>query len=705
MAATTAALTGIAMVTAVAGDASAAVGVPVTYTGPTYDSTVHRPTENKPQSKLWYTDGAWWALMVSSSDDRVHIFELLANHTWRDTGTQVDDRLDATGDAHWDAAEGRLTVASREGTQSMRVTRFAYSSGGRSWSLLPGFPLTVNTGGGSESAAIDRDSTGRFWVTYTKSARVWVAHSDPNGLNWTAGYQPAVPDVVIQGDDISSVIAFGGKIGVMWSDQGSDAFRMAVHTDGAGDQVWTVENALAGTDLADDHINLKTVVDDAQGRVYAAIKTSQDFVGPNAPLVGVLVRTPNPDGSGDWSFVVAGTVANDHTRPIIQIDQTNQELYFFATAPVTGGDIYYKKTSLSNPSFGPGLGAKFIDDTATLNNVTGSKQPVTAETGMVLLAVAESRKRYVHAEMDLAGGGDTTDPDVPTGLTATPSAGQVDLSWNASDDDVAVTGYTLRRGTTVYTTSATSFTDTDVIAGQTYSYTVEAFDAAGNTSDPSSPPVQVTVPGDPPAGIVTLRASTTAANAAEKTLSLSVPVVAQPGDVMVASVDYRGRSALTVPTGWQQVRHDVNGTKMQKATFYRVATVGEPGSYTWTFGARPAAVGSLLVFAGASSSGPVEDSGGQVTAKSASITAPSVSASAGSFVIGLVGVARSATITQPTGTSELTEVTSPSGVTYPITGETAGRTQSSGGPTGALVAQATVSGPNIGHVVVLRSAS
>ncbi|MBA2767837.1 MAG: hypothetical protein H0U35_01660, partial [Sporichthyaceae bacterium] len=54
--------------------ARAAVGVPVTYAGPTYDTAVKRPSENKPQSKLWYAAGAWWGLLVSQADDRVHIF-------------------------------------------------------------------------------------------------------------------------------------------------------------------------------------------------------------------------------------------------------------------------------------------------------------------------------------------------------------------------------------------------------------------------------------------------------------------------------------------------------------------------------------------------------------------------------------------------------------------------------------------------------
>lgn len=54
---------------------------------------------------------------------------------------------------------------------------------------------------------------------------------------------------------------------------------------------------------------------------------------------------------------------------------------------------------------------------------------------------------------------------------------------------------------------------------------------------------------------------------------------------------------------------------------------------------------------------------------------------------------------------ERTETTSPSTVTYPVTGSTADRAQAAAGATGDLVATSTVSGPNIGHSLVLRAGS
>jgi hypothetical protein len=385
------------------GVAHAAVGVPVTYEGHSYSTSVVRPSADKPQSKLWFAGNTWWGLLVSAADSRVHIHELMPNHTWRDTGVVVDNRLNSTGDALWDEASRTLVVAARHAQTPMKVNKLAFDPANRAWSQVSGFPVTVPTLGGSESATIDKDSVGRLWVTWTRKSRVWVAHSDATHLNWTAGFQPKVPDVVIKADDVSALIAFNGQIGVLWSDQQSHAFRFAVHRDGDPDDVWRVETAMGGANLADDHINLKQLSGDASGRLFAAIKTSQDDAGPNAMLVGVLVRTPRSDGTGSWSVVPAGTVADDHTRPLLMIDQTNSELYFFATAPVQGGDIFYKKTALTNPHFAAGRGDRFIDYSRLVNNASGAKHTVTAKTGLVLIAVAEGVKRYVHAEMPLPG--------------------------------------------------------------------------------------------------------------------------------------------------------------------------------------------------------------------------------------------------------------------------------------------------------------
>ena len=85
---------------------------------------------------------------------------------------------------------------------------------------------------------------------------------------------------------------------------------------------------------------------------------------------------------------------------------------------------------------------------------------------------------------------DTTPPSVPTNLTATGTAyNKVNLSWTASTDNVGVTGYKIFRNggaTPISTSSTNSYSDTSVSAGNTYTYTVSAYDAAGNESAKSA---------------------------------------------------------------------------------------------------------------------------------------------------------------------------------------------------------------------------
>src|SRR5712671_1623058 len=81
---------------------------------------------------------------------------------------------------------------------------------------------------------------------------------------------------------------------------------------------------------------------------------------------------------------------------------------------------------------------------------------------------------------------DTTAPSVPAGLTATPvSTTQINLSWGASTDNVAVTGYQVDRCTgasctsfaQIATPTTTTFNDTGRTASTTYRYRVRARDA------------------------------------------------------------------------------------------------------------------------------------------------------------------------------------------------------------------------------------
>jgi beta-lactamase superfamily II metal-dependent hydrolase len=97
---------------------------------------------------------------------------------------------------------------------------------------------------------------------------------------------------------------------------------------------------------------------------------------------------------------------------------------------------------------------------------------------------------------------DTQPPSVPGALVASAiSSTEISLSWNASTDNVGVTGYRVYRSTNggahalAGTSSTTGFADLGLTAGVTYGYQVTAVDAAGNESSPASTSTRTPVPG------------------------------------------------------------------------------------------------------------------------------------------------------------------------------------------------------------------
>jgi len=85
---------------------------------------------------------------------------------------------------------------------------------------------------------------------------------------------------------------------------------------------------------------------------------------------------------------------------------------------------------------------------------------------------------------------DSTAPGAPSGLTATAaSSAQINLTWTAATDNVAVTGYMIERCqgascsnfTQIGAPAGTAYNDTGLSPSTSYSYRVRAVDAAGNT--------------------------------------------------------------------------------------------------------------------------------------------------------------------------------------------------------------------------------
>jgi chitodextrinase len=163
---------------------------------------------------------------------------------------------------------------------------------------------------------------------------------------------------------------------------------------------------------------------------------------------------------------------------------------------------------------------------------------------------------------------DTTPPSAPASLTATAATSSVVLSWSASTDNVGVVGYYLYKNGNKLSLSgiftATTYTDTGLIPGNTFNYAVVAYDAAGNNS--TARVVNVTTIADiaPPSTVGT--PSAVSKSSAE--IDLSWPYASDNVGVVGYHV-YRGDSLVTSVSG--NSYHDIGLSPQTTYSYYLTA--------------------------------------------------------------------------------------------------------------------------------------
>ncbi len=147
---------------------------------------------------------------------------------------------------------------------------------------------------------------------------------------------------------------------------------------------------------------------------------------------------------------------------------------------VTGYNIY--RNGAASPT-GTSSGTTFTDTGLTPS--TTYTYTVKARDAAGNVSTAHSNQISVTTN---ATGGDTSPPTTPGNFRVTSTTNtSIALAWNASTDNVGVTGYELSRGGTVLTTTTSlSYTDSGRTACTSYGYSVRARDAAGNWSNPAT---------------------------------------------------------------------------------------------------------------------------------------------------------------------------------------------------------------------------
>lgn len=354
---------------------------------PLQDMPVPAATGEKPQSKLWFHDAHWRAVLSAPGGTKLWRLE---GRNWVES-LPLSDSVKAKADV---VAVGSLAhVLLYEGPRS-RLISLEYDPAGKKYHPWVDriSPTAVPLESASETATIGVDSSGRMWLASDGETEVHVRWSDPP---YTKFSPPLTLASGIAPDDICALTIFpDGGVGVLWSNQRTKRYGFRKHAKGAAAEDWSPDEVPAGHSaiswqdgMADDHLNWAVASD---GTLYAAVKTSYDT--PGYPLIALLVRRP----SGQWDKLYE--VDDEGTRPIVLLREKENRLFVVYTDSRENA-IVCKTSNADRIAFGPRR--TLIGGAKRVNNVTGTKQGVVDET--VILARDGDVVRGARMEWDVSG--------------------------------------------------------------------------------------------------------------------------------------------------------------------------------------------------------------------------------------------------------------------------------------------------------------
>lgn len=252
------------------------------------------------------------------------------------------------------------------------------------------------------------------------------------------------------------------------------------------------------TATASDDVAVSSVALKVDGTVVATDTAAPYNFTVNLTAQGShTLQTVATDSSGNvgQSAQIGVVVPADTTKPTAAI-----------TSPANGSSVYGPVTVTADASDDRGVasvdllvdGSVVASDSSAPYSFSWSATAVGNHTLQVVAHDAAGNDGS-SAQITVTVPPDTTAPSAPGTLSAgTVTSTSAQLSWGAASDDRGVTGYqVLRNGAVVATTADVNYTDTGLTPGTTYSYTVQAVDAAGNVG-PAGNAVSVSTPASNP---------------------------------------------------------------------------------------------------------------------------------------------------------------------------------------------------------------
>lgn len=502
-------------------------------------------------SKALGTDGSTGYLYTEKRHDTPSAFTV---ETWFKTSSTSggklvgfgnnQTRLSGSYDKHvYMTNDGRLVFGVWNGRADTLTTSGSYNDG--QW-----HQVAATQGSGGMTLYVDGERVGRngvtssqnysgFWRAGGDNLNGWPNRPTSNFFNGTLD-ETAVYPSVLSGSQIADHYRLSGRTPNL-PDVPTDTYGQAVYND-SPDSYWRLNESSGvtavdtsgnsapgtyqsgvtrGTDGAVDGTTDKAVT--LSGNADGLISSADQVSVGNGWSAEVWFRTGTSSGGKIIGFGSAKTGSSSNYDKHVYMTNDGRlvfGVYNGGTQTVTTSGSYndneWHHLVATQGSDGMGLyvdGSSVGTNPATTNQQYGGywrvggdnlggwpNQPSSAyfQGSVDEVAIYSSRlsAARISAHHDLgADGTDSQAPSAPTGLDASVSGADVALSWNASTDNVGVTGYAVHRSDTsgftpssatrIGTATSPSYTDAGRPPG-TWHYRVVALDAAGNASDPSA---------------------------------------------------------------------------------------------------------------------------------------------------------------------------------------------------------------------------
>ncbi|MCR2806294.1 fibronectin type III domain-containing protein [Paenibacillus soyae] len=256
-------------------------------------------------------------------------------------------------------------------------------------------------------------------------------------------------------------------------------------------------------------------------------------------------------------------------------------------AVLIGGTITVPDTSATQPALLATLAQEYLGNNEELASL-GVTVAVSYEDGKFNLTFAKGTSAITVYSVSITGGGNGTDTTSPTwgaGSELTESnvtSTGLTLTWTAAEDDVAVTGYKIYKGTEEIANLAgnvNTYEVTGLTAETEYTFKVEAGDAAGNwsTDGPSKSVTTSTLP-DTDAPTWAQGSTLAATNLATTTLTLTWSAAQDNNDVTSYKI-YKGAEELATLPG-SVTSYEVIGLAPETEYLFKVEAGDEAGNWS-----------------------------------------------------------------------------------------------------------------------------